>query len=123
MSRAVRPRHRSADDRGSATAELAVALPALVLLVLFALGAINAVLAQMRCVDAARDAALAAARGEDGTAAGRRTAPAGASVSVQVDGDTVRATVRVPVRPLGPHLPGVDVGASAVADREPDGPP
>jgi len=114
---------RLRDDRGSATAELAVALPALVLLVLFALGAINAVLAQLRCVDAARDAALAAARGEDGAAAGRRTAPAGASVTVQVDGDTVRATVRAPVRPLGPHLPGVEVGASAVADREPGGPP
>ncbi|MEN3307226.1 MAG: hypothetical protein V7603_3428 [Micromonosporaceae bacterium] len=106
-------------DRGSATAELAAALPALVLVLLFALGAIDAVLERLRCVDAARDAALAAARGEDGEAAGRRAAPRGASVSVEVDGDTVRARVWVRVSPLGGHLPGVTVDGSAVAEVEP----
>ncbi len=49
-------------DRGSVTAELAVALPALVLLLLAGLTAVQAVTVQLRCVDAAREAARAAAR-------------------------------------------------------------
>lgn len=108
-------------ERGSATVELAVGLPALVLLLLFALGAVNAVIARMECVDAARDGALAAARGDDGTAAGRDRAPAGATVSVGRDGERVRAEVRVRVRPLGPHLPGIEVSGMAVAEVEPSG--
>jgi Flp pilus assembly protein TadG len=106
-------------DRGSTTAELAVGLPALILLLLFALGAVDAVLARMQCVDAARDAALAAARGGDGDGAGQRRAPAGATVAVSLDGDRATATVRATVHPLGPHLPGVTVTGTAVADQEP----
>jgi hypothetical protein len=110
---------RARRDRGSVTAELAVGLPALVLLLLFALGAVDAVLARMQCVDAARDAALASARGGDGPAEGQRRAPRGAAVQVTLDGQTATAVVRLEVRPLGPYLPGVTVTASAVADREP----
>jgi Flp pilus assembly protein TadG len=106
-------------DRGSATAEFAVALPALVLLLLFALGAVDAVLARMRCVDAARDAALAQARGGDGGAAARRRAPGGAAVNVWTDGDLVHAKVSVTVMPLGRHLPSVTVTGDAVAEAEP----
>lgn len=113
---------RRADrERGSATVELAVGLPALVLLLLFALGAVDAVIARMECVDAARDGALAAARGDDGTAAARNRAPGGATVSVGRDGERVRALVRVRIRPLGPHLPGIDVSGTAVAEVEPSG--
>ena len=112
---------RMSGERGSATVELAVGLPALVLLLLFALGAVRAVIAQMECVDAARDGALVAARGGDGTAAARDRAPAGATVSVGRDGERVRARVRFTVRPLGPHLPGVEVSGTAVADAEPSG--
>jgi len=106
-------------DRGSTTAELAVGLPALVFLLLFALGAVDAVLARMQCVDAARDAALTSARGGDGAGVGQRRAPAGANVAVAVDGDRATATVRVTVHPLGPHLPSVTVTGTAVADVEP----
>jgi hypothetical protein len=106
-------------DRGSATAELAVSLPALTVLILAGLTAVLAVRSQLECVDAAREAARAAARGESGPAAGSRVAPAGSSVSVTVDGDTARATVRVRVSPLGRHLPGFEVSASAVAAVEP----
>ncbi len=106
-------------DRGSATAEFAVALPALILLLLFSIGTVNAVLTRMRCVDAARDAALAAARGGDGGTAARRRAPAGAAVSVWTEGDLVHAKVSVTVRPLGGRLPGVTVSADAVAEEEP----
>jgi hypothetical protein len=110
---------RAGRDRGSATVELAVGLPALVLLLLFGLGAVNAALARMQCVDAARDAALASARGADGTAEGQRRAPHGASVTVTSDGQRVTAVVRVTVHPLGPHLPSVTVSGTAVAEDEP----
>jgi Flp pilus assembly protein TadG len=110
---------RLRDERGSATAELAAGLPSLVLLLLFALGAVEAGWSQTECLDAARDAALAAARGGDGVAAGQREAPAGAVVAVTVDGEFVRASVRVRVNPLGPHLPGVVVNGSAMAALEP----
>jgi hypothetical protein len=108
-----------ARDRGSATAELAVSLPALMLMVFLALTAVAAVRTQLQCVDAAREAARAAARGEPGPAAGRRVAPPGAVVTVTVDGDIVRATVGTHVRPLGGRLPGFDVSATAVAAVEP----
>jgi hypothetical protein len=110
-------------DRGSATVELAVALPALVLLLLFSLGAVNTVLARMQCVDAARDAALTSARGGDGQTEGRHRAPRGAGVTVTADGDKVTAVVRVTVRPLGPYLPSFTVSGTAVAQREPGATP
>lgn len=109
-------------DRGSATAELAVGLPVVVVLLFAGLTAISAVTTQLQCVDAARDAALAASRGEPGEAAGRRSAPADAVVTVTVDGDTVRAQVRAPVRPIGGLLPRLRVSAGAVAALEPGEP-
>jgi Flp pilus assembly protein TadG len=99
--------------------EIAVALPVLVLLTFVAIGAVNAVLTRVRCVDAARDAALAAARGESGEAAGRRHAPAGATVDVAVDGGLTHATVRVTVRPFGVPLGSFTVTADATAAVEP----
>jgi hypothetical protein len=102
-----------------------VALPVLVLLTFVGIGAVDAVLVRVRCVDAARDAALAAARGDAGVAAGQRSAPAGATVEVSVDGDLVRAHVRTTVRPFGAGLGGFEVTADATAAVEPgaDGPP
>ena len=50
-------------DGGMATAELAVVLPTLVLVIAVGLTMVSVVLAQVRCVDAAREAARAAARG------------------------------------------------------------
>jgi Flp pilus assembly protein TadG len=100
-------RRRLADrDRGSYTAELAAGLPALMLLLLAGLTAVSAVTTQAQCVDAAREAALAASRGERGVSAGSRSAPDGATVSVAVDGDNAVATVRAPVRALGARRPG-----------------
>lgn len=109
-------------DRGSATAELAVGLPALVLFLVAGLGAVAATTTKAQCVDAARDAALAAARGESGVAAGRRSAPDGGEVTVIVAGDTVHSRVSAPVRPLGRLLPGLVVSAEAVAAVEPGQP-
>ncbi|MEH1167862.1 TadE family type IV pilus minor pilin [Micromonospora sp. CPCC 205539] len=106
-------------DRGSFTAELAAGLPALLLLLLGGLTAVNAVSTQASCLHAAREAALAAARGADGSADGRRLAPPGAEVSVSIDGDRAQATVRAPVRALGGQLPRTTVVATAVAAVEP----
>jgi hypothetical protein len=106
-------------DRGSYTAEFATSLPAVVLLLLTGLTGVDALVTKVRCVDAAREAARAAARGEAPDSLARRYAPDGATVSVQFDGDLVRATVRATARPLGGHLPGFDIEAGAVAAVEP----
>jgi Flp pilus assembly protein TadG len=118
IARAVTKRE-SRIDRGSVTAEFAVAMPAVILLLLAGLMAVSAVLTKLECVDAARQAARAAARGESGVAAGSRAAPPGAAVSVSARGGQVRATVRAAVRPLGAGLPGLTVSATAVAEPEP----
>jgi TadE-like protein len=112
-----------ARDRGAVTAEFAVAMPALVLLLGFSLGAVDATLDKLRCVDAARDAALAQARGGDGASVGRAEAPSGAKTVVTVSGDLVRVTVTMRSRPLGRALPGVTVAGAAVATTEPSAAP
>lgn len=104
-------------DRGSFTAELAAGLPALLLLLLAGLTAVNAVTTKAQCVDAAREAALAASRGALETPAG--ALPSGATVSVSVADGRVVATVRAPVRALGARLPRLTVDATAVAAVEP----
>ena len=109
-------------DRGSFTAEMAAGLPALLLFLLTGLTAVNAVSIRSTCLDAAREAALAASRGGDGTLTGSRYAPPGATVTVVLDGELVRATVRAPVRVLGGDLPAVTVVGVAVAVAEPGAP-
>lgn len=96
-----------------------MALPALVLLLLAALTAVSAVLTKLECVDAAREAARASARGDSGEGAGRAAAPSGATVSVSGSDGRVVASVRAPVRPLGDVLPGFEVSGSATAEPEP----
>ena len=107
-------------DRGSFTAELAAGLPVLMLLLGFGVTAIIAVTARMQCLDAAREAALAASRGEDGTAAAAWLAPDGAAIDVGVGGDSVTVTVSARIRMFGTELPGVVVSGTAVAAREPE---
>ena len=105
---------RRSADTGSATLELAVALPALTFFVLAGLSALGAVRTQLVCVDHAREVARAAARGGPAP-----PDPAGSAVTVTNDGDLVRATVRVRYEPLGGRLPGITVTATAVAAQEP----
>ncbi|EWC59496.1 hypothetical protein UO65_5224 [Actinokineospora spheciospongiae] len=108
-------------DRGAVTVEAAVALGAIVLVLAFALGGISALSAQVRCVDAAREAARLAARGEPerGRAAAVAIAPPGAAVDIRRSGDEV--TVVVHAAPVGGLLPGVDLTAEAYAVAEPEG--
>jgi hypothetical protein len=75
---------------------------------------------QLRCVDAAREGAIAAARGGSGGAAAARVAPAGSDVDVTVGADAVTVTVGARVAMLGGHLPALIVRAKATAAREPE---
>ena len=107
-------------DEGYATAEAAVALPALLVVTALAIGAVVTVDGQLRCVDAARAGARVAARGDADPAvraAAAQVAPRGAAVAVEHAGRTVRVTVRVTVR-AGRWLPGVPLTAQATADLE-----
>jgi hypothetical protein len=87
-------------DRGSVTAELALALPAVVGLLVAVLLLASAATSQLRCADAARAGARAAALGEDRgvvTAIAQRVAGPGATVRVQESDPWVTVTVRRPL--------------------------
>ena len=104
------------------TAETAVVLPVLLLVLAAVVAAVVVVGAQVRCVDAAREGARAAARGDDPAAVRAlvaAVAPDGAVTAVAVGGGQVRVTVSAEVAPLGPVSLGVDVAATAVARLEP----
>ncbi len=80
-------------ERGSVTAEFAVLVPALLLVLGLCLGAVQLVGQQLRLTDAAADAARSAARGDDPArvaALVAHTAPA-AGLSLSVQGDFVCA--------------------------------
>ena len=107
------------------TAETAVVLPVLLLVLAAAVAAVVVVGGQLRCVDAAREGARAAARGED-TATVRglvdRAAPDGARTGV-TGGEQVTVTVWATIAPLGPLPLRFTVTASATALREPGAAP
>lgn len=108
-------------DRGSVTVEAAVALSAMVVVLALCLAGVGAVVAQIRAADAAGVAARLAARGDEAAAqaAVSQMAPAGAALAIS-GGDLLTARVDAP--PLGGLLPGLRVGATAVAAREPSEP-
>lgn len=109
----LRPRRR---DAGYVTAETAVVVPSLVLLLVMALWGVMAAARQIQCVDAARAGARAAARGEspEGVrAAVRSAAPSGTQTRTRRSGELVRVRVRVPLP--GPGSLTVRVGATAAA--------
>ena len=104
------------------TAEIALALPALVIVVAALITVVVAVAAQLRCVAAAREGARAAARGESAAVVQQlaaRAAPDGARVSVRAGGDTVTVVVRATVRPLGVRAAQIRVSGEATALQEP----
>jgi len=116
---AVRRRRRPPRDSGAVTVEAAIALGAFVIVLAIALGAVAAVTDQLRCTDAAREAARLAARGDSERArvAAERLAPGGAQVTIAVRGDTVEVHVRA--EPAGGLLPGIRVHGEAFAVTEP----
>ncbi len=113
-------RRPARDQRGAATAELAMALPMLLAVTVGLVWLLAVGSAQIRTVDAARETARAVARGDDVAAAvarGEQVAPAGSRISVE--SSTGQVTVVVTGRVRGPggmfSLPGAAVSAQAVA--------
>lgn len=109
-----RPAH---DDRGAVTVEAAVALCCLAVFLAVAVACVVAITASIRCIDAARELARLAARGEPerGHLVAAALAPDGARITLDEDGDLIVAEVSTEF--AGP-LP-VRVGGRAVAAREP----
>lgn len=91
----------------------------LVVVLVVCLAGVTALSMQVRCVDAAREAARLSARGDEGAgiAAARRIAPGGAQVRVHRDGDFLVATVVAHSK----LLPALDIAAKAVSAAEPVG--
>ncbi|WP_329383401.1 pilus assembly protein [Streptomyces sp. NBC_01351] len=116
---------RTRGDRGYVTAEAALVIPALVLFAALLVWALMAAAAQIRCVDAARAGARAAARSEPAgvvVAAAEAAAPSGARVELERVGDLWWVRVEAPAP--GPGAVPVRLGAQAVALAEDSvGPP
>lgn len=108
-------------EDGAATAELALGIPLLVALTAGLVWMLAVGAAQVRVIDASREAARAVARGDDVAAAesvALRIAPDGARVRFEVGATQV--TVTTSVRITGPggllaSLPGFTASAEAVA--------
>lgn len=115
---------RSKNQRGAVTAETAVVLPVLILLVAALAWLVALGVSQVRVVDAARETARALARGEEAALSeeyGRRIAPDGARFKISQDAGQVR--VEVSAKIAGPggifKLPGFLARSTAVARVEP----
>ena len=106
-------------------AEAAVVIPLLLAVALALVWLVALAATQVRVVDAAREAARAAAHGDSDAAAvdrGRQVAPDGARFDLSRSGEEI--TVRVVAEVRGPggllgFLPGVPVTSEAVAAQEP----
>jgi hypothetical protein len=100
------------------TVEAALVLAVLVVVVASCLAGIGCVIAQLRCADAAREAARLAGRGDSAAAASAvaSIAPSGAVLSLQTQGELVTATVTVGA--VSGLLPGVRITASATAAND-----
>lgn len=106
-------------DRGAVTAEAAMTIPVLVVFTLALLWALMAAAAQIRCVDAARAGARAAARSEPEAQvreAALSAAPGRAAVEVRRTGALWRVRVTAPTPGPGPLA--VTLRAEAVASAE-----
>ena len=111
-----------ARDAGMVTAELAVALPALVLVLALAVGVLAVGTTRLRCADAAQAAARLAARGEPFSAVREAaTGIASSDVAVRVSRTAADVTVEVTARVTlpGHWLPAAVVHEHATMAREP----
>jgi hypothetical protein len=111
------------DQRGAATAELAMSIPLLVSLTIGLVWLLSVGVAQVRMVDAAREAARATARGDpvdEAVSRGERVAP-GSTVTVTVSDGAAVAIASGAVEPPGGllgFLPAVSLQARAVTAVE-----
>ncbi len=119
-------RARPAGDRGAVTAELAVGMVAVAVVLLAVLATAAAGVAQLRCLDAARTGARVAALGEDDASAvaAARRALAGRAADVHVTRADGWVTVRVEAPFAGwSGPPGLRARASATSWAEPTSAP
>ena len=108
-------RCRFSRDDGSVTAEFATAMPAVLLVLAFAIGAIGLGAEQLRLQGATFEAARMLGRGDTGALASIHTvsASASATVSTYESGISICVRARVPVA-LG-ALSGITLSATACA--------
>lgn len=102
MSVVLGPRTDALREEGSAVAEVAVLMPALVVILALCLGGVRVAAIQLLAQDAAADAARSAARGDPAAlAVGRvvRTVP-GATLARRLDDGVLCVTVSAPT-PFG----------------------
>jgi Flp pilus assembly protein TadG len=111
------------DERGAATAELALSIPLLVSLTIGLVWLLSIGVAQVQMVDAAREAARVSARGDpvgEAVSRGEQVAP-GSTVTVTVTDGVAVATATGDVAPPGGllgFLPEVHLQARAVTTAE-----
>lgn len=110
---------RARSDRGAVTVEAAIALCGLMAMFGLVLSGILVVTGEIRCADAAREAARLVARGQRPLAdqAVKELAPDGARLSVAAEGDAI--TVEVRAEAIGGLLPGIQLNGRAYAVLEP----
>lgn len=112
-------------DRGAVTAEFAVALPAVLLLLAMLLAGAAAGITQLRIEEAARAGARALARGEGSTAVAgiaRRLAGDSATASVSAQGEWMDVTVTARVGgPFGTVIPWTLTARASARTEMPGG--
>lgn len=118
-------RSRRRGQRGAVTAEAAVVIPVLLSLAMGATWFVALAVTKVRVVDAAREVARVAARGDtdaEAVAHGRQVAPDGTRFTVRRAAGDVLVDARVAVTGPGgllAFLPAVTVESEAVAAEEP----
>lgn len=106
-------------DRGAVTVEAAIVMTALMVVLMMIVGALLAVTDHLRCIDAAREAARLAARGEPdlGRTVAAGLAPRGADILIRREGDAISVEVRAE------SSAGIRLRADAHVIAEPGGDP
>ena len=121
---AVRPVAGPAASRGAVTAEFAVAIPAVIVLLAVLLSAAAAGVSQLRAEEAARAAARSIARGGGADGAGQEVARvAGPTAAHRVEAGGGVVTVRVTLPVSGPFAAAAGLRASAAASLALEGMP
>lgn len=114
----VMNRIRRGDERGMVTIEIAIGVLTLGILACFLGWIIHLAALQAQCFETAAQVARQVARGDEASAQrAKETAPQGARVSVQIQGEDVQASVRLETALFG--VGPIPVEAVATCPREP----
>lgn len=122
-ARGRKPASSGARDAGMVTAEAAVVLPSMVLVLSLCLGAVDEGIRAVRAVDTCRSIVRATSRGDDPDVVGqlaRQDLPTGATTTVQTQDGRVVARVMVPGGYLIGHWirwPSITTTAVALAEE------